>query len=191
MSPRSRLAQRHLVGQQALAQRVAGALALLLREPNPSDEFAAAYAHASARVHVAGRSGAASLTAGYVRLAQALRGARPLAPIELPRFEPEPGGWSELGPIVSLRANLAEGVPWTSAVELARGVASQRSARALQEASRLGGDVAARAYPTRPRWAKAPDGEACDWCLEIAGQEYRSAESVPSHDGDRCSVEIV
>lgn len=43
--------------------------------------------------------------------------------------------------------------------------------------------------PAITAWERVPDGEACDWCIEVAGQTYHSAESADfGHDRCGCSV---
>lgn len=84
---------------------------------------------------------------------------------------------------------LAEGRPYEEAVSAGRSQAQAVGEDFIQQTSRRTGDVVAETTGRRVRWQRVPNGNACEWCLTVAGQSYFSAESADfGHDRCFCMV---
>lgn len=188
---RDRLTVLHRDRQRAVTAAVGARLAAALRNlPDVSDESSARYVAQAVPVIVAGQRTAATLAAGYVRA---------LAPATGPLERPVDLTLGDLAvtadtawvasPIIRARAKLAAGNTYLAAIDAAASYAEGLASGDLAVAQRLGLEAAAGASGAGVRgWVKEADGAACRWCQDVAQGVYSSAESVPFHDNDRCSV---
>lgn len=158
-----------------------------------SDEAAALYLPGAVERTAGGQARAAALAAGYVAgiMAAAVDPPSRLAPVDLSGVPlvTEETRWL-YSPVLRMRALLAEGVAEPAAHAQASAYAVSMVPGDLQAAERAGLDAGAAAHNARARFRKVPAGGACGWCQEIASKDYPSAEAVPFHAGDRCSVEL-
>jgi hypothetical protein len=186
---RSRLHATHRQRQQQTQATVGAMLARLVRAlPDLSDDAAELYVARAVPVIVAGQRNAAALAAGYVRAAApTLRRDRPpdlsLGALAVTAETP----WVA-SPIIRGRAKLAQGLAWAEALDAAGAYAGELASGDLQRAMRFGLDAGADAVGARVRWRKELSGGACPWCVTVAAGSYTSADSVPFHEHDRCSV---
>jgi len=181
----------HRRAQRALQDRtgtaVAGLLAAITLER--SQQIRDAYATANSRLIAGGQQSAARLALAYIAAY-----APPTTPPDLVTalagtlITPDsPGAFVGLLRLWSL---LDQDVPEPQARQQAGSYSANLSGGDLQAAQRAGLDEAARAAGRRPRWRKDPSPTACAWCQTIAsgGARYHSADSVPFHQSDHCSV---
>lgn len=94
-------------------------------------------------------------------------------------------------PFIAYWRALKMGNPVDEAVLSGTARAGAIARNLASSASRRAGDVLFdRAAVTPARWVRVPDGGACDWCQEVAGQSYLSAESADfGHDRCNCTAE--
>lgn len=85
---------------------------------------------------------------------------------------------------------LAEGRSFDEALAAGRSVAEAQADRFLTTTARRAGDAVATATGKRVRWRRVPEPKACRWCLTVAGQMYRTAESA-DFGHDRCHCDPV
>ncbi len=85
---------------------------------------------------------------------------------------------------------LAEGRPFDEALSAGRSAAEAQADRFLTTTARRVGDSVARSTGQRVRWRRVPEPKACRWCLTVAGQLYRTAESA-DFGHDRCHCDPV
>lgn len=84
---------------------------------------------------------------------------------------------------------LKEDRPYAEAVSAGRSQANAVGFDFVQSTSRRTGDIAAERSGTQVRWQRVPGGNACDWCITVAGQLYRTAESADfGHDRCDCAA---
>lgn len=85
---------------------------------------------------------------------------------------------------------LDHGTPEAEARAQAGSYAGGLASGDLLSAQRGGLDEGARASGRRVRWRKQLSADPCEWCAMIAsgGARYHSADSVPFHQRDRCTV---
>lgn len=84
---------------------------------------------------------------------------------------------------------LSMGRPYEEALSVGRSTASANGMDFVERSARRTGDVAAEKSGLDVRWTRVPDANACEWCLTVAGQSYRTAESADfGHARDACSV---
>ena len=187
------LDRRHRFAQQALGERVGQALAKVIVElPDPeAQEAIERYLSRAVPLVAGGQRRAAALALAYVRKLS------PPAPGKLvPTVDRAVAGHLvtaespvATSPILRLWGRLNEGDSLETAQAAAASYAEALATGDLQVAQRLGLEEGARAGAREVQgWSKELSGEACDWCQEIAGQVYRSADAVPFHDRDRCAV---
>jgi hypothetical protein len=80
--------------------------------------------------------------------------------------------------------------PWEEALSAGRSMASAVGFNFVQSTVRRTGDLAADKAGWSGRWRRVPGGTSCSWCLLVAGQTYRSAESA-DFGHDRCDCDAV
>jgi len=186
-----RATRRYVEVERNAAARTADHIhALILALASVDDEAEAAYRVRHARLVAAGQLTAARLAGAYL---SALIGRGPA------RGYPDParvlGGAlvtadtpSATSPILRARRELAAGSAFPTALAVAAGYGATLALGDMSTASRLGLDAGAEAHGRRMRFRKELSGSACEWCVEVAGETYGSADAVPFHAGDRCSV---
>lgn len=122
---------------------------------------------------------AAAMTAGFVGLAASVPVAH-ITPIDAVDWAPAfRAYWKSLtnsGFEDALQAgsNTAEAVGFDAVQSAARDTAAQID----------------RKEPRITSWARVPDSNACDWCIEVSGGTYHSAESA-SFGHNRCGCSVV
>jgi hypothetical protein len=187
------LDRRHRLAQQALGERVGQTLAKVIVElPEPLEQEAMErYLARAVPVVAGGQRRAAALGIAYLReLSPPARGKLP------PTVDRALSGQLvtadspvATSPVLRLWGRVNEGDSLGVAQAAAASYAGALAIGDLQVAQRLGLEEGARAAEREVTgWAKELSGDACDWCQEIAGQVYRSADAVPFHDRDRCAV---
>lgn len=93
-------------------------------------------------------------------------------------------------PFMSTWAALAAGHPFIEAVASGLSRAEQTGADAVTEASRSAATVVDQRTDAITGWERVPDGNACAWCLEVAGQTYTTADSA-DFGHDRCGCDVI
>jgi hypothetical protein len=85
---------------------------------------------------------------------------------------------------------LSEGRPYVEAVDAGRSIAEAQTERFVVSTSRRTGDAVVKATGRDVRWRRVPSSKACPFCVNAAGQLYRSAESA-DFGHDRCGCAAV
>jgi hypothetical protein len=188
--------RKHRLAQERLADatsRKLSALIFALDDPE-ADDAIERYAPVAARVVSGGQHRSARFALAY--LATTATRAPGKSPPSVTRAldgvlvdESFPVARS---PILRLKKRLADGDELALARQSASSYAEELATGDLQAAERGGLDEAARASGKKIRgWRKVLSSEPCDWCRTIASDttgRYRSAETVPFHARDHCSV---
>lgn len=104
--------------------------------------------------------------------------------VGLPKLEPI--DWQQ--PFNLYWKSLTE-VPWDEAVQIGGRFAEATGFDSVQDAARQTAQHADDSGRITA-WAREPDGTACDWCVEVAGQLYHSADSA-DFGHDRCGCAVV
>lgn len=126
---------------------------------------------------VAAQSHAASLAAAFIALAT----TSPITPVTAPSVDWAPA-------FFVYWKSLTAGT-WEDALQVGRNQAEALGFDAVQSAARDASAQIDRQQPAITRWARIPDAGACDWCLEVAGDQYLTAESADfGHNRCGCSV---
>jgi hypothetical protein len=185
----------HRRAQLALADRVSLALANLIASlPDPESQDAIElYAPSAARIVAGGQERAARFSIAYVAQLAARSSVkspptteRALASVLVSSESPV-----ARSPILRLWGLRADGEALDEATRRASSYAGELATGDLQVAQRAGLEEGARASAKNVRgWRKELSADACEWCRKIAsgGGRYRSAETVPFHARDHCSV---
>lgn len=133
-----------------------------------------------ADVAAASTDHAMSLAHGFIALAANLE----LAEIDFDSYEPD---WSPA--FQTMWKALGDGRDFADALAIGLNVIGSIGFDAVQGAARSATNQIDRQEPRITGWDREPDGSACDWCIEVAGQTYRSADSADfGHDHCGCSV---
>ena len=90
---------------------------------------------------------------------------------------PYTAGWRALG----------EGAEFDDAFERAASVAEATGQNAVASTAR---EAVAASAPAGTTWRRITDGDACDWCIKVAQQIYKSASSA-NFGHDRCACMVV
>lgn len=137
---------------------------------------------ATAPALAGGKAAAVSLSAAFFALVLGIRpvGVNPADVMLEPDTE---------GPFRAAWHALAMGRSYAEAVQVGRSTAQAVGFDFVQSAARRTGDVVAERSDKHVRWARVPGGNACEWCLLVAGQSYTSAEAADfGHERDDCDV---
>jgi hypothetical protein len=189
------LDERHRDRQQELSVRLARSLGLLVAtwETLSQDELEGYVAAAYPRV-AGGQRQAARLAAGY-GLTLTRRPGVPTSATDLAgalresAVEVTAESRSLVAPPLRARHLVAEGATLLEAKADAAEYAGQLSGLDLQAAQRVGLEEGVTAGGARVvGYRKQLAGGACDWCRETSATVYGSAEAVPFHRNDACSV---
>lgn len=93
------------------------------------------------------------------------------------------------GPFRAAWHALAMGRPFDEAVRVGRSTAEAVGFDFVQHSARRTGDTVAARSGLDVRWRRVPGSKSCDWCREVAGSHYRTAESADfGHERDDCDV---
>lgn len=93
------------------------------------------------------------------------------------------------GPFKATWHALKMGRPFEEAVQVGRSTAQAVGFDFVQRSARRTGDLVAAASGVDVRWRRVPGADSCDWCLMVAGDQYRTAESADfGHQRDDCDV---
>jgi hypothetical protein len=186
----------HRRAQQQLAGNVSARLAAMIAGLPAAREQAAmdVYNQAAARLVAGGQRRAAQLAIGYLSLivdGQPGRAApspdRAIADVRV-----SPQSAVAYSPILRLWYLIDQGLELGDAKLAAGSYADELATNDLHAAQRAGLDEAAHAADRRIEgWQKQLAGDACEWCRSVATKTYASAESVPFHPRDACSVSPV
>lgn len=90
-------------------------------------------------------------------------------------------------PFISLATALRDGHPFDDAVTAGADRAQTIGETGVTWAARAANGVA-DSHVTG--WERIPEGGACDWCIEVAGQTYHDADSA-AFGHDRCACDVV
>lgn len=85
---------------------------------------------------------------------------------------------------------LAEGRPYTEAVQVGRSVAEAVGDTFVQSTARLTGDAVAEAAEREVRWVRVAEPGACDWCTTFDGRVYTTS-SAGDFGHERCHCDVV
>jgi hypothetical protein len=92
-------------------------------------------------------------------------------------------------PVLRLWKLLDEGTAATAAISAAQSYAGALASTELLVAERGGLGEGGRASGARiAGWRKEPGPTACEWCLTVSSDLYRTPDAVPFHERDSCSV---
>jgi hypothetical protein len=187
--------RKHRRAQERLARETARRLsALIVALPDPeADDALELYGPQAARVVGGGQERSASFAIAYVsKNAPRARGKSPAsvqrALTDVLVTEESPVARS---PVLRLKSSLADGTELSIAQQEAASYAEALSSGDLQAAERGGLSEAARASGRRIHgWRKVLSSSPCEWCSRVASTtgRYKSPETVPFHERDRCGV---
>lgn len=92
------------------------------------------------------------------------------------------------GPFIQTWSALKHGDTEDGAIAAGFSRVEAMAANFVASASRLTGDAVYSQANVEPQgWQREPEGNACDWCLEMAQNTYRSADSCDfGHDRCQC-----
>lgn len=124
---------------------------------------------------------AMSLAHGFVALAAGLE----IANINFDPYEPD---WSPA--FQTTWKALADGHDFAAAQEIGLSTIASLAFDTVQSSARSATNQIDRQEPRITGWDREPDASACDWCIEVAGQTYRSADSA-DFGHDRCGCAVV
>ena len=197
MATRAVVDERHRARQRLIQRVTSDRLGFLLRAMQDLSEEALDRYVAGAHPTVAGgQRVAADTAAAYTGVLAGSRrrpGARPVdvdGALERSGVLVTRETRSLVAPMLRARKLVGEGAEHAIAISTAAGYAGQLSDADLQAAMRVGvNEGAAAADLSVGGWRKAPGGDACDWCQQIADNSYDDPEAIPFHAGDRCGVE--
>ena len=192
-----RLAEVERRRQNQIRDRTGATLtALLAALPDLSEQALADYQAAAYPTVLGGQTLAAGTAAGYVTAlappSESSRRRRRLdvaAALARSGVLVTPETRSLIFPVLRARSLVNDGQTHAAAVAAAGSYAGALSGNDVMAAQRVGLDEAADSAGTRiVGWRKETGGNACPWCEETAGGFYHSADAVPFHDRDQCSV---
>lgn len=147
-----------------------------------------AYNRAAAPVVAGGQHRAAQLAVAYIAT-QAQPRSTPALGVALRDLIVTRASPVTRSPILRLWSLIDDGHAVAEAQGAAGSYAEALASNDLQVAERAGLNEGARVAGERVvGWRKALDPGCCAWCQRLAVGTYRSAESVPFHERDRCSV---
>lgn len=93
------------------------------------------------------------------------------------------------GPFRAMWHALAMGRAFEDALLVGRSTSQAVGFDFVQSAARRTGDVVADRSGQTVRWRRVPGAKSCDWCRQVAGKTYRTAESADfGHERDDCDV---
>jgi hypothetical protein len=193
------LDERHRIRQQRLAGRLATRLEMLVATwETLAQEEVEAYHDGAYPLVAGGQREAARLAAAYGRtLGEQALGVPSLpGPTDIvgallnSGVGVTPESRSLVAPPLRARSLVAEGATLAEAKLEAAEYAGQLGSLDLQAAQRVGLEQGVHAGGKRVvGYRKVLAGGACSWCREVGGERvYHSADSVPFHRNDACSV---
>lgn len=91
-------------------------------------------------------------------------------------------------PIIDVRAGLADGKGWDQSLAEAMRHADELARTDVAEATRDSATASMSGIEGIVAYRRVPSGTACDFCLLIAGQTYRTEELSPAHNNCTCGV---
>lgn len=154
--------------------------------------WAATYAQIVSGAQITAHSLTLALTAEHVSLAVGQAVTSPAIQVASLDWLASSNSISALGAQAKLRSKLLAGVAFDIASDEAGRFAHGQAARDLQSAQRFAGSDWNKNAQVKTRgWRKVPSGAACGWCIVVADQVYRDAETVPAHAHDRCGFSPV
>lgn len=164
-----------------------GAILDALEAPMEQSGFDA-YSRAATLTVAGGQRQAAQLAIAYVArgapLVRPPSAVRAIEPVRVTAESPV-----TRSPMLRLWGQVAEGVAFADALASSRGFAAELASRDMLVAQRAGLDEGASASGRQiVGWRKELSGSACDWCQMVAEGSYGSADAVPFHEHDLCSV---
>jgi len=193
------LDERHRLAQRLLSAQVDRALAGLVDQLDTlSEAELAAYHDAAYPIVAGGQRQAATYGAGYGLELTRQPGVQPTAlelagALQRSGVMVTPESRSLVAPVLRTRRLVNEGATLGEAKQQAATYAAELASGDLNAAQRVGIDEGAAAGGADVAgYRKETGGDACDWCRGVADDRlYSSADSVPFHAHDRCSVSVV
>jgi hypothetical protein len=91
-------------------------------------------------------------------------------------------------PFVHVWMALSKGQPWDQAVAAGLERAKKAGQADVQMAQRAVMQAIQDREPRIKGWVREPDGDACDFCMAIAGAFVKSASAAPLHPGCGCTL---
>lgn len=193
----SRLGETHRVRQLALREELARRLGVLLgRVVDTSDTDVAGYIAAAHPLVEGGQRAAASFSAAYgeagARRASRSSRRRPLdvaGALGRSGVLVTPSSPSIAAPVLRAMHLSATGTPLVAAVAQAASYAYGLSSNDLQAASSVGMQEGVEASGSRILgYSKDTAPGCCEWCGSWEGEVFDTADAVPFHARDTCSV---
>lgn len=101
-----------------------------------------------------------------------------------------PVDYRSRSPFIAHWHALKEGRPWLEALASGRSAGGKAAGDFVTSTSRrTAGIVASKGRIQPVGWERIPDANACAWCLLVASQTYRTAESADfGHNGCGCTT---
>lgn len=170
-----------------LATRLQGLIFALPDAPGEQDAMVA-YNAAAAIVVAGGQHRAAQLALAYIGRQATARTTPSIGDALRPVLVTRESAVAR-SPVLRLWALLGEGATTVDAKTAASSYADALGSNDLQVAERAGLDEGARVADAHiVAWRKVLDPGCCEWCHKTSTRTYRSADSVPFHERDRCSA---
>lgn len=94
------------------------------------------------------------------------------------------------GPFAAMWHAFSMGRPFEEAFQAGRSTVGAVGETFIQSTARRTGDVVAERSDRRVRWRRVPDADACDWCRQVAGEQYLTAESA-DFGHQRCFCDVL
>lgn len=92
---------------------------------------------------------------------------------------------------VQVWSALGKGTPWQDAVQAGRSRVASAAATDVQLSFRDTLVDVGQADPQITGYARAADGNACDFCQEVDGARLASEDALPLHNGCGCGVDVL
>lgn len=176
--------------QQNLSLIAANATVPLLRafeHLDTYDESQVAQFAASANPTLAAtKSAAVRQASGYYSLVTGIR-PPPIVPDDVNTVA------AVRDPFISIWQALASGNDYADAVAAGGARVGAVAANFIASSARQTGDVfVIKAHLPPPRWERIPDSGACQWCIDVSGDTFGSAEAADiGHDRCNCTISPV
>lgn len=130
----------------------------------------------------AAKTAAVALSAGFFALSLSVPPV-PVRPGDVP-VDPD-----VRGPFRAMWHAFTMGRSFDEALQTGRSTVQAVGFDFVQSSARRTGDVVAAASGRDVRWRRVPGAQACDWCRQVAGSHYLTAESADfGHERDDCDV---
>lgn len=178
------LVERHKTTQALISARTAAKLTRIWDSLVGYDEAdIAAFAELIATDVAAAKRRTVTIAVGFY---SKILGHRPPAiPVSAVTSE-----YNSRSPFTAVWHALSEGRPYDEAVAAGRSITEAQTDRFVASAARRTGDHVAAATRSRVAWERVPRAAACPFCIDAAGQRYKTSETA-DFGHDRCGCTAV